>query len=496
MSTKSILAFDIGTSSAKVSVFSEGGNAAASASRPYETLHPHAGYAEQRPDDWWEAIRACLKEISEKNPGLLDTVEAAGVCGHMLGCLPVDETGRHLTNCMIHSDSRSGAQYERISRLVGRERLYHMSGNVLDARSPLSKYLWLKEELPQIYGRTAKILQSKDYITARLTGNIDTTDWSDAAHAELMNIRTGAYEDDLYRELGLAMEKLPRIHAGMDLVGAITKQAAADLGLKEGIPVIAGGGDGSCSNLGSGNVHPGDISCSLGTTAYFTGMLTQPYIDPGQRLFNIMGMDGKSSALCGAIQSGCASLNWAMDLANIEDIERLNELAASVPAGSDGLIFVPYLDGERSPLFDAKARGMFFGLSAVHGTAHLARSVFEGITFGLAQVLEAFREAMPVKEITLIGGGAKSALWRQMLADVWHCPVTIMKGAGDDSNGFGIAVAAGTAIGLYESFEQAVGVKETEKRNEPDPDAGAYEKNYQIYCRLYPQTKELMHQLA
>ena len=491
-----IFAIDIGTSSVKVSVLNESGVVEASASRPYETRQPRPGYAQQTPDDWWKAAISCSKEIREKSPGLYARVAVIGVCGHMLGVTPVDADGNALADHMIHSDSRAKAQFAEIDRKIGIGKMYEITGNILDARSCLSKFLWLKQERPEIYRKTAKILQSKDYVTSKLTGNIDSTDGSDASHAQLINIHTQKYEPEIYRELGLDMDKLPQVHAGTDIVGKLTEKAAALLGLTPGLPVIAGGGDGACSDLGGGNVRIGDICCSLGTTGYFSSIVGDAFIDPKRRVFNLLGMDGKTSSLYGTVQSAGSSLNWVMRLLGVSDILELNRMAAQVPKGSEGLIFVPYLDGERSPIYDTESRGMFFGMSSVHRPEHFARAVFEGVAFALNQCLEGFRDNMKVERIRVIGGGSRSDLWRQIMADVWDCEVAVMSGAGTDSNGLGIAAAAGVAIGLYKDFAEGVGELTLSDLKCPEGDNSAYRYNYDVYKVLYEKTAQQMHELA
>lgn len=495
MEREHILAFDIGTSSVKTSVINCQGMTVASASKDYMTSHPRAGISEQSPQDWWECACITANAIWRSHKDLAEKIAVIGVCGHMLGCVPVDSAGKPLANAMIHSDSRAYQQSEKISRLIGKEKLYEMSGNILDARSTLSKFLWLKEEQPEIYRNTAKILQSKDYLTAYMTGNIDTTDYSDASHGELMNIRTKSYEESVYQELGLDVEKLPALHAGKDVVGKLCKSAAESLGLDSGIPVIAGGGDGACSDLGGGNVEIGNICCSLGTTAYFSSLMKEPYIDPKGRVFNIMGLDGQSCSLFGTIQSACGALNWVMDILGETDIQAFNALAASVEKGSNGLIFVPYLDGERAPIFDAKARGVFLGLSQSHTRAHFARATFEGVAFALNSVLEAYREMMEVRSIHMIGGGAQSDLWRQIMADIWDTEVVVRKGAGSESNGLGIAAAAGVGIGLFKSVNEAIGQMETESSVQPQGDNEVYRQEFAVYQNIYVNLKNEMHRL-
>ena len=363
MGNQLILAYDIGTSSVKTSLVTETGEVYASAKCDYDTHHPEPGISEQNPEDWWKCACKTTKTLLEQKPDAGKRIAAIGVSGHMLGCVPVDEKCEALHAALIHSDSRAGAQFEAIKAGIGKEELYRISGNVLDSRSSLCKMLWFKEERPEIYRKTAKFLQSKDFLTARLTGNIDTTDYSDASHGELMNIHKKAYDAAVYRELGLEMEKLPELHAGMEIVGHVTEEAAKELGIPSGIPVIAGGGDGACADIGAGNVNTGDIYCSLGTTAWLSQCIEQPYLDPEQRIFNIMSLDGIHSSLFGTMQSAGGALKWVMNVLGTQDLDEFNALAGKIAPGSDGLIFVPYLDGERSPIFDAKARGMFFGLS-------------------------------------------------------------------------------------------------------------------------------------
>lgn len=490
-----ILAYDIGTSSVKASVVNSSGEILVSEKEVYKTYHPAAGISEQNPEDWWGCAQRITRKMTEAHPEYGIRIAVIGVSGHMLGCVPVDKEGLPVHPALIHSDSRASAQFEKIHAFVGEEKLYRMSGNVLDSRSSLCKMLWFQEERPELYKRTARFLQSKDFLVSKLTGNIDTTDFSDACHGELMNIQTKAYEPELYQELSLDVNKLPQLHAGMEVVGRLKAEAAKILGLTEGIPVVAGGGDGACADIGAGNVRTGDTYCSLGTTAWLSRCVEHVVPDEKRRVFHIMSLDGYHCSLFGTMQSAGGALKWVMELLGEADLKRFNEMAARVEPGSGGLIFQPYLDGERSPIFDAQARGMFFGLSLAHKREHFMRATFEGVAYALNSILRVFEEQGKSEEIRIIGGGANSLLWRQILADVFETPVAVLNASADDSTSLGVAAAAGVAAGLFSDLQEAtvrIRVKDVTK---PSLEARRYKQYFDVYQSLYANTKEAMHRV-
>lgn len=492
MKTYAILAYDVGTSSVKATLFDEQGRSIASASEAYATQHPKPGWAEQNPNDWWQGITCATRALLNRPEAQGVQVAAIGCSGHMTGCLPVDGAGRPVYNCLIHSDSRAQAQYERIEREVGTDRLYAMSGNILDPRSSLSKMLWFQEAEPGVYARTAKFLQAKDYVAAQLTGNIDTTDYSDASHGVLMDVRAKAYDAGLYAQLGLAADKLPEIHRSVDLVGALSGQAARALGLPSGIPVAAGAGDGICANIGSGTSRPGDAYICLGTTAWIARCAQQPLVDEGKRVFSIQSADGDSFGIFGTMQSACGALDWARGILGEDDLERWNQLAAQVAPGSDGLVFLPYLDGERSPIFDTKARGVFFGMSASHTRAHFMRAVLEGVAYALRSIYEVLAETEPLHAMRIIGGGAQSQLWQRIIAGATGCALEVPHMQCSDVTSLGAAIIAGHAAGLLSEEASRFGLIGS-RRVEPDPEErSAYEAGYRVYAQLYPRLKELM----
>ena len=492
MKTQAILAYDMGTSSVKATLFDLQGRSLASASALYSTLHPRSGWAEQDPESWWQGVIKVTRDLLG-HPGAAGAeVAAIGCSGHMTGCLPVDANGDPLHNCLIHSDSRAQAQFERIRREIGADRIYEMSGNILDPRASLCKMLWFAEAEPEIYARTAKFLQSKDFIAARLTGNIDTTDYSDASHGALMDVHARDYDRDLYAQLGLSADKLPKIHRSIDQIGTLTPESAALLGLPAGIPVAAGAGDGICANIGSGISRPGDAYISLGTTAWIARCSAEPFLDEKKRVFNIQSADGDSFGVFGTMQSACGALDWARGILGEQDLERWNELAAQVAPGSDGLVFLPYLDGERSPVFDPKAKGVFFGMSASHTRAHFMRAVLEGVAYALRSIYDAIAETAPIDEMRIIGGGAKSALWQQIIADVTGCALELPRMQSSDVTSLGAAAIAGSAAGILSGEAlKGFGLIDTQ-RTEPDPSTrAAYDAGYRVYAGLYPSLKQL-----
>ncbi len=483
-----ILAHDIGTSGTKTSIVRADGVIEDSVASAHETRSPQPGWAEQEASDWWEGVCHNTRALMERNPRARDDVAGIGVSGQMLGCLPLDAEGNPLRRSMIHSDCRATAQTQQVAERVGAERFYGITGNILDPRSPLCKIVWLKENEPSIYARTARFVQSKDYVVGRMVGAFETTDLSDASHASWIDITERAYARDMLRELGIAPGKFPELHAGTDVVGSLTGSAAQALGLPSGIPVVAGGGDGACATAGAGAVNTGDVYCCIGTTAWIASTVSEPLIDPQQRVFCISALDGERIAVHGTIQAAGRSVDWVMDLLGEEGFERFDEMLAGAPPGSDGLLFLPYLEGERSPIFDPDARGVFFGITPAHGREHFLRATVEGVSFALRSVLEVLRESTQIPALRLIGGGGQSETWQQILADVWDARVQILSTQSADATSVGAALAAGVGVGLFASMSEAAETVAVEQERVADPErAGTYRTLFGIYADLYPR---------
>lgn len=488
-----MLAFDVGTSGVKVSMIGADGCVVDTQTENYQTHYAPGGVAEQNPLDWWDGICRATRGVMDRNPDCRTSICAIGVSGHMLGCIPVASDGMPLMPCMIHSDSRAAAQYEEICRQIGADVLYQMSGNILDARSSLSKQLWVRQNRPQVYEKTAKFLQCKDFVVSRLTGNIDTTDYSDACHGELMDIRKRQYDPAIYQQLKLDTAKLPALHRGCDIVGSVTERSAKELGLASGIPVIAGGGDGACGSAGAANIRSGDAYLSLGSTAWIARVSDAPVIDAQGRLFNIINLDGQTSSVYGAMQAAGSSINWVKQLLNVADYDTLGQMAQTVEPGCGGLVYLPYLDGERSPVFDAAASGLFAGIGLSHRPEHFVRAVFEGVAFALRQIADIHRAFGSLEHIRAIGGGLKMQNLPQIIADVTGLSIQTLSIPHADATSLGVASVAGAAVGVYSSIDEALAyikVKDTIAPHAPDR---RYEQMYQIYLQLYPNMQQTMH---
>ncbi len=494
--TTCILAHDVGTSGTKSSLMLADGTIAASQTTTHDTSFPQSGWAEQNPEDWWRGICANTRALTESNPALCRDIAGIGVSGHMLGCLPIAADGTPLRPIMIHSDCRATAAFEMIRDRIGADTMYEKTGNILDPRSPICKLLWLKQNEPDTYAQTARFLQSKDYIVYRLTGCMDSTDFSDASHAQLIDVRRKTYLADIFAELDLDVAKQPALHAGSDIVGTLSKSAADELGITAGIPVVAGGGDGACATVGAGVVTPGDAYCCLGTTAWVAGTAPEPFIDPKRRTFNLLNTDGETCSIFGTVQSAGSSVKWVMNLFDEEDYTRFSSAVDSVPVGADGLIYLPYLEGERSPIWDANARGVFFGLNPSHDRPHFYRAVLEGVSYALRSIVEIFRETGDLTELRAIGGGAKSNVWRQILADAAGVTVQTLSVPAEDATSLGAAITAGVGVGLFDDFPSAAERIQATSVTEPDPAQKAgYDRAYALYQSLYPNLKESFSKL-
>lgn len=497
MSDTLILASDIGTSSVKTALFRCDGSVVAAASRSHVTTYQQPGWASQQADDWWFGFVATVRTLLEQQPEAHNQIAVIGISGQMLGCLPVDAAGAPLTPSPIHADTRARAECAHIQRAIGAERLYHLTGNILDARSGLCKMLWLKEHEPDVYRQTSRFLQAKDYVRARLTGNCDATDFSDAAHAQWIDIRRRVVLSDVLLELGLDSSKIPTVCAGTALAGCLGAEPARLLGLPSGIPVVTGAGDGACAGIGAGAVLPGDVYGCLGTTAWITRTTEQPVFDRARRLFNLVSVDGRHYGVYGATQTAGQAVNWALDLFGTPDARSLDQAAASVMPGSDGLIFLPYLDGERAPIYDEQARGVFFGLHASHRQAHLQRAVLEGVALALRSIVTVMREHAPMPALRLIGGGARSDLWRSIIAGA--CDLVLHRPAAPsaDATALGMALSAAVGVGLLPDLSAARSIVAIQDSQTPDPAlTRVYDRLYPLFTALYAANKPLFGELA
>lgn len=481
-----ILAHDIGTSSTKSSLVSPAGVVVASENTPHESFFGQGGIVEQDASDWWRGVCGNTRALLERDSGYRNSIAAIGVSGQMIGCLPLDAKGVPLRKSMIHSDTRSTREAAYVTGTLGARAVYELTGNIADARSPVCKMLWMKKNEPELYSRTRRFVQSKDFVVGMMTGSFATTDLSDAGHAQWIDIRKKEYASDLFSSLGLDTDLLPELHVSTEIAGKLSSEAAEALGLPEGLPVSVGGGDGACASAGAGAVKHGDTYCCLGTTAWITSIVPEPFIDERARVFNVVCLDGKACGVYGTAQNAGRSAEWAMHLFDEKDFSAFDEILSAVPPGCDGLIFLPYLEGERTPIWDAKARGVFFGINPAHRKEHFIRASVEGVSFALRSILDIARERGPLDSLCFIGGGVKSEYWQQMLADILGVKIQLLSTKAADATSLGAAVAAGVGIGLYKDLADGCRSVRIEQERAPDTRlAEVYDRAFALYSSLY-----------
>ena len=482
-----LLVFDIGTSGLKASLVDERLNILRNVTATYPTHYLPNGGVEQDAADWWmSAVRAGLM-LRELVPEYLKRVDAIGISGHMLGLLPMDNDGQALRPAMIRRDTRAKDVARALEEQFGADYFYRVSGNVLTPNLTLSKAVWLKENEPEAYEKTVKFLQCKDYLVYRLTGNMDSGDFSDASRAGLMNLQSRDYDYDMLENLGLHADKFP--------TGRLTEEAAYHLGLRAGIPVSVGGGNGMCESVGAGVAQDGAYYMSLDTAAWIAGQSKEPFFDPQRRLGHICTLDGRSFSVFGAMRCAGKCVNWAQKLFEVGSPRAFDAAASNIPAGADGLIFLPYLEGERSPVYDEQAQGVFFGMTQQHRREHFLRAVLEGVGCGLSQILDVLRERGEILDLRIIGGGAKSKVWKQIIADLCEVRLHDVTTLSDSAATLGAAAAAGVGIGLFDSLSQAVSCIAQASVLSPEEETyPAYRALRARYDCLYPALAPVFHQ--
>lgn len=503
-----ILAYDFGTSGVKACLFTPDGNMVSRTFSEYPTLLLSSSHAEQDPHDWWSATVRCTRSLLRSHSVGPGAIRGIGISGHMMGCLPVDREGTPIRNSMIHSDMRSANQCRRLGERLGINRVYEITGNRLDPRYSICKIVWLKENEPEVYDKTAMFVQCKEYIIFKLTGVLGYTDYSDASLAGYLDIHRREISQDVITAAEISRGKLPEVVSSTTMVGHVSAEAAEVLGLENGIPVSLGGGDGACASVGAGAVDDGDTYNYLGSTSWINVVASRPLFDPNRRVFHLYSLEPTKLNLGGSIQTAGSSYRWVKDqlgymetyLAkqlNRSPYELLDMEATLIPPGAEGLIFLPYLMGEKTPIWDTNARGVFFGLSLNHGRNHLTRAVLEGVGYALRSVIESFEElGVRINDVNLTGGGATGNLWPTVLSDIFGRRVLIRSHA-SDAPALGAAVAAGIGCGWYRDFIQARQVGTVVREIDPDMRIHRqYSEFYSIYRGLYQALKEQYQLLA
>lgn len=496
-----LLGIDIGTSACKVAVFNKQGEVIASTTGNYPVYYPKPGWVEQNPDEWWDAVCGATQEIFANGEICKEDIIGIGIDGQSWSAIAIDKNGEVLTNNPIWMDTRAQSICDRINNEIGAAQIFELSGNSLQPAYTTAKILWYKEALPDIYKQIDKILQSNSFIAYRLTDAL-THDLSQGYGVHSFDMNTGKWNEEMCEKMGIPLEFLPRIVPSSEVVGVVTKKAALQTGLAEGTPVVAGGLDAACGTLGAGVIHAGETQ-EQGGQAGGMSICIDKYAADDRLILSFHVVPGKW-LLQGGTTGGGGVMRWVeREFAQYErevakeigksSLVQLNDIAGKIDPGSDGLIFLPYMAGERSPIWDPDAKGVFYGLDFSKTKGHMVRSAMEGVAFSLKHNLDiAESTGASVKELMAMGGSANSLLWTQIKSDITGKPIEVP--SSDTATTLGAAILAGVGVGLYKDFEEAVNltVKVT-RRHEPNMENHEkYKKNYEMYLAIYENLKDIM----
>lgn len=449
---KVIIGTDIGTSGVKVLAVDENCRVVGSNVTEYPIYTPNPGWTEQNPDDWWNAAAAGLKKLIPQLSGY--EIAGVGLSGQMHGMVALDAENRVVRPAILWNDQRTEKQCkEIISAAGGLDSLISMTNNGMLTGFTAGKILWMKENEPENYKKTVRIVNPKDYIAYKLTGNVGT-DVSDASGTGLFDVVNGRFSDRLITLCGLSLSLFAEVHESSDIIGRVTGAASEFTGIPEGTPVCAGGGDAVLSTVAMGAADGRSAAVMLGTSGVVSAHVPEFTENTGAAVqFSRACIKGMYQVM-GVTLSAAGSYKWFCENFSSGDYKGTDAMAESSPCGAGGVIFLPYLNGERCPVNDPNARGCFVGLSAGTGKGDLARAVLEGVAFSLKQTYDRVSPEGTAERVILAGGGSKSPLWRQIFADVFGLPVVTLDGAGEGS-GFGAAVVAGIGCGVFSSASEA-----------------------------------------
>ena len=461
-------------------------------SSSYEVSYPRPGWAEQNPLDWWGAVQAVSQKVLQDcgNP----LVRAVCLSGQAPSCVPVDRQGRSLRDAILWLDRRAAPQVDWLREHLGLEQAEGISGNTLDSYYGGVKWLWYRQNEPDRFQKTWKILQASSYVIFQLTGEAVVDHSQAGLCSPAYNLRQRNWDAESCERMGIEVSKLPALHDAWEVVGQVTSRAAAATHIPAGTPVACGGGDYACACLGAGVMRVGAAAMMLGTSG---NLLVPAPRRTDLRLFNTVHVTGEGLSLGGVMAGG--AVRWFVDMLGDEDPDLLTILereAFQVLPGAEGLIFLPYLMGERTPIWDPFARGVFMGLSSRHRRGHLYRAVLEGVALAYRQMAEIFAEmGSPIDEVVAINGGARSQLWRQIFADVLGMPIRWRPTSGGTA--LGAAFLASLGVGDQPGFESLQAWLEPALDTFPNPDTGGvYARHYPIFKALHGRLKDDFRQLA
>ena len=491
-----LLGIDVGTSGTRAVVIDDDGHIVATATEDHKPFaSPHSGWAEQDPDDWWHACQIAVRAVLGGNLAGREKIAAIGLSGQMHGAVVLDAHGDVLRPALIWSDQRTVDQCRGIVDRVGQARLIELTANPALTAFTLPKLLWVRDNEPGTWNRVRTVLLPKDYVRLRLTGE-RATDVADASGTLLFDVAKRRWSTAMLDAVEIDERVLARVYESSEVTGVVSKAGAEATGLAEGTPVVAGAGDQAAGAVGMGVVRPGVVSATIGTSGVVFAATDRPTRDSHGRLHTFCHAVPERWHVMGVTQAAGLSLRWFEERfgAGVDDgrdpYERLFDEAAAAPPGADGVLWTPYLFGERTPHLDPHARAALVGLTATHGRAHVIRAILEGVAFSLRDTLTIFDEmGVPVRAIRLGGGGARSPLWRQIQADVYGREVELLEA--EEGAAYGAAILAGVGAGVWSSVDAACDAAvRIGPRVAPEPEAVAMlDRRYEVFRGLYGALK-------
>jgi len=482
-----LLAHDVGTSGNKATLFTVDGELVGSKTYPYGTRYFNNNWAEQNPNDWWETVCHSTRELVQDID--VSEIVAVSFSGQMMGCLCVDKNGTPLRDSIIYCDQRAQKECQDILKHIDPKDFYKIVGHRANESYSLEKLMWVKNNEPEVYKNTYKMLHAKDYIIFKHTGNM-VTDHSDASGTNAFDLNTFTWSEKIIDIAGIDGQKLPDLKKSIDVAGTVTTKAAQETGLKEGTPVVVGGGDGSCAGIGVGCIKTGLAYNYLGSSSWIALMVDKPVYDEKMRVMNWAHTIPYALQPSGTMQTAGASYNWlkneicALEVKQAEEqgvspYELINKTIEQSVPGANGILFLPYLLGERTPRWNPDAKGAFIGLNLSHKRADVLRAVMEGITYNLEIILSIFRKHVDIDTITVIGGGAKGEVWRQMMADIYNAKI-LKPNYLEEATSMGAAIIGGVGAGVFKDFNVVDRFIKIESEHEPN------ENNQQQYLKMMP----------
>jgi xylulokinase len=502
--SKYLLAHDLGTSGNKATLFKENGQIVASEIFTYKTYYSSGNCAEQNPNDWWNAVKDATRVLAAK----VNPVEIAAVSfsGQMQGCACIDKNGEPLHNSLIWADQRATKESDDLLKLLSLKEFYKITGHRMSAANTIAKLRWIKNNLPQVYGKTYKVLNAKDFIIYKLTRKF-LTEYTDASGTCGMDLIGHKWSEEIFKAAGLDINMMPDLYNSTDIAGYVTREAALECGLLEGTPVVCGGGDGVAAGVGAGCIEVNDTYCCMGTSAWVASTYSKPILDDNMTAYNFAHMISKDLYMpCGAMSACGPSFDWFKDNFADEEIrlskilgvkvyDILNLKVAKSPPGAKGLLFLPYLLGERSPRWNPDAKGAYIGITVEHTKNDMLRAVLEGISFNLSIMVDLYKKEYPIDKMTIVGGCADDT-WSQICADIYNVKCNKIN-YDREATSIGAAVAAGVGVGMFKDFSAVnkfIAVTKTYYPNEQN--ASRYQKLKPVFDEAYNSLVRVYAQLA